>query len=169
MGERLALTALKLAYHENVIHSGPSLLSSEIKDHQIILTFENIGNGLKTKDGEPIGDLAIAGADKKFVWAKSKIEGNKVIVWATFKENYRMIAELCDKIGIKYREIHGDISHNQRQINMNDFRKDPEVRVMIANQSAGGTGINLIEASYSIYYSKGFKLEDVDYNNQFIV
>ena len=86
--------------------------------------------------------------------------GNKVIVWATFKENYKMIAELCDKIGIKYREIHGDISHNQRQINMNDFRKDPEVRVMIANQSAGGTGINLIEASYSIYYSKGFKLED---------
>ena len=31
---------------------------------------------------------------------------------------------------------------------------------MIANQSAGGVGINLVEASYSIYYSKGFKLED---------
>jgi sialate O-acetylesterase len=25
--------------------------------------------------------FAIAGEDKKFVWAKAKIEGNKVIVW----------------------------------------------------------------------------------------
>jgi SNF2 family DNA or RNA helicase len=31
---------------------------------------------------------------------------------------------------------------------------------MIANQKAGGVGINLVEASYSIYYSKSFSLED---------
>jgi sialate O-acetylesterase len=91
VGERLALSALKLAYHENVIHSGPSLLSSEIKDQQIILTFDNIGSGLKTKDGEPIGDLAIAGADKKFVWSKSKIEGNKIIVWAEGISNPKFV------------------------------------------------------------------------------
>ena len=91
VGERLALSALKLVYHENVIHSGPSLLSSEIKDQQILLTFDNIGSGLKTKDGEPIGDLAIAGADKKFVWAKSKIEGNKIIVWAEGVSNPKFV------------------------------------------------------------------------------
>ena len=43
---------------------------------------------------------------------------------------------------------------------MNAFRTDPEVGVMIANQGAGGVGVNLVEAGYSIYYSKGFKLED---------
>lgn len=84
----------------------------------------------------------------------------KVIVWSMFKENYLMIAELCTKLGIEYREIHGDISHKDREKNMVDFRTDDKVRVMIANQSAGGTGINLVEASYAIYYSKGFKLED---------
>jgi sialate O-acetylesterase len=31
-------------------------------------------------DGE-LKYFAIAGADKKFVWAKAKIEGNNVIVW----------------------------------------------------------------------------------------
>jgi SNF2 family DNA or RNA helicase len=84
---------------------------------------------------------------------------HKVIVWSEFKENYKMISELCTEMGIDYREIHGDIGHKERIESMNDFRKEPNVRVMIANQGAGGVGINLVEASYAIYYSKGFKLE----------
>lgn len=84
---------------------------------------------------------------------------HKVIVWANFKENYLMIAELCRSLGINYREIHGDIAHAVREKNMNNFRHDDSVRVMIANQSAAGVGVNLVEASYSIYYSKNFSLE----------
>jgi SNF2 family DNA or RNA helicase len=30
---------------------------------------------------------------------------------------------------------------------------------MIANQASGGIGINLVEASYSVFYSKNFSLE----------
>lgn len=84
----------------------------------------------------------------------------KVIVWAGFKENYRMIAELLQKKGIEYREIHGDIPDHQKQMNMREFRESDTVRVMVANQAAGGVGVNLVEARYSIYYSKGFRLED---------
>ncbi len=84
---------------------------------------------------------------------------HKVIVWASFKENYKMIAEVCTKMRVAYREIHGDIPNKERVQNMDDFRTDPNVRVMIANQGAAGVGINLVEASYSIYYSKGFQLE----------
>lgn len=86
--------------------------------------------------------------------------GSKVIVWSHFKENQRMITELCDSLKIEYREIHGDIPHSDREANMKAFRSNPNVRVMVANQAAGGVGINLVEASYMIYYSKGFKLED---------
>lgn len=85
---------------------------------------------------------------------------NKVIVWSIFKENYKMIAELCDALDIKYTELHGDLTSVQKNKSMDQFRNDPEIKVMIANQSAGGVGVNLIEANYSIYYSKGFKLED---------
>ena len=84
----------------------------------------------------------------------------KIIIWATFKENYKQIAEVCQRVGRVYKELHGDISHKDREIGMNEFRTDPSVTVMIANQGAGGVGVNLVEASYSIYYSKGFKLED---------
>ena len=85
---------------------------------------------------------------------------NKVIIWAGFKENYKMISELCESMDLEYRQIHGGISDAHKQRNMKDFREDPNIKVMIANQSAGGVGINLVEARYAIYYSKGFRLED---------
>lgn len=84
---------------------------------------------------------------------------HKVIVWCSFIENYKMVADLCTKLGLDYREIHGGISDRDKQKNMQEFREDSKVRVMIANQAAGGTGVNLVEASYMIYYSKNFSLE----------
>lgn len=84
----------------------------------------------------------------------------KVIIWAVFHENYKMIAEVCDGLGIKYTQIHGGIKQSEREEQMNAFRTDPDIGVMIANQGAGGVGVNLVEAGYSLYYSKGFKLED---------
>ncbi len=85
---------------------------------------------------------------------------HKVIVWCVFRENYAMIGELCDKLGIGYKLLTGDQSAKEKNENMDDFRQDNAIRVLVANQSAGGVGVNLVEASYSIYYSKGFKLED---------
>jgi SNF2 family DNA or RNA helicase len=85
---------------------------------------------------------------------------HKVIVWAAFRENYKMIARLCDELKIEWRALTGETPTKIRENVMEDFRKDPSVRVMIANQAAGGVGVNLVEASYSIYYSKSFRLED---------
>jgi sialate O-acetylesterase len=82
VGERLALQAIHLAYGENIIYSGPLYQSSITEKDKIIIQFSHTGNGLTTTDGEPPSEFAIAGADKKFVWAKTKIENNKVIVWS---------------------------------------------------------------------------------------
>ncbi|MEJ7677123.1 MAG: sialate O-acetylesterase [Segetibacter sp.] len=89
IGVRLALSAEKVAYGEkDVVHSGPIYQSSKIEGDKIIVTFDNIGSGLITSDSEELNRFAIAGADKKFVWAKAKIvpgtpsgEGNTVVVW----------------------------------------------------------------------------------------
>ncbi len=81
VGERLAIAAQKIAYQENIVHSGPIFQSFQIENNKVILTFANIGSGLVSHDGESLSEFAIAGADKKFVWAKATIEGNKVIVW----------------------------------------------------------------------------------------
>ncbi len=82
VGERLALAAEKIAYGEkDIVYSGPIYQSSTIEGNKIIISFTNTGSGLITNDGEELSQFAIAGADKKFVWAKAKIEGDKVIVW----------------------------------------------------------------------------------------
>jgi len=82
VGKRLALAAQKLAYSdEDVVYSGPIYRSMEIKGNKIILTFTNTDGGLITRGGDELKHFAIAGADKKFLWAKAKIEGDKVIVW----------------------------------------------------------------------------------------
>ncbi len=38
------------------------------------------GTGLMNNDGEELSEFAIAGANKKFVWAKAQIDGDKVVV-----------------------------------------------------------------------------------------
>ncbi|HEX5652501.1 MAG TPA: sialate O-acetylesterase [Chitinophagaceae bacterium] len=87
VGERLALAAMKIAYNENIVHSGPLYHSSVREGNRIIISFTNTGSGLITNDGEEPGEFAIAGADKKFKWAKAKIEGDKIIVWNEEVEN----------------------------------------------------------------------------------
>lgn len=82
VGIRLALAARQLAYNEQLVYSGPVYQSAQIKDNKIIISFQHIGGGLITNDGEELSEFVIAGADKKFVWAKAKIEGDKITVWS---------------------------------------------------------------------------------------
>jgi len=87
IGERLALAAQKMIYGENIVYSGPIYQSSKTEGNKIILTFDHIGSGLVTNDGEELSEFAIAGADKKFLWAKAKIDGDKIIVWSETVSN----------------------------------------------------------------------------------
>jgi sialate O-acetylesterase len=82
VGKRLALAAQKVAYgDEEVVYSGPIYQSMRVKASKIIITFTNIGSGLIAKGGGELKHFAIAGTDKKFIWAKAEIKGDKVIVW----------------------------------------------------------------------------------------
>jgi sialate O-acetylesterase len=80
VGDRLALAAEKIAYGENIVYSGPLYQSSKIEGNKIIISLMHTGTGLTTNDGEPPAEFAIAGEDKKFVWADAKIDGDKIIV-----------------------------------------------------------------------------------------
>ncbi|MDD5184431.1 MAG: sialate O-acetylesterase [Paludibacter sp.] len=82
VGNRLALAARKLAYNDSkVVYSGPLYKSMKVTDRKIELTFSQIGSGLEAKGQIELNGFAIAGADRKFVWAKAEIKNNKVIVW----------------------------------------------------------------------------------------
>jgi sialate O-acetylesterase len=83
VGKRLALWAEKQAYgDQKVVYSGPLYQSMKVQGNKITLQFTSTGSGLMAKGGKELKYFAIAGADKKFVWANAAIEGNKVIVWS---------------------------------------------------------------------------------------
>lgn len=81
VGERLALQAMKISYGEkDLVSSGPVFKSQRIEENKIILTFDNIGSGLKSGNGEELAHFAIAGEDKNFVWGTAAIVNNEVVV-----------------------------------------------------------------------------------------
>ncbi len=106
VGNRLALAARGIAYGEKFTWSGPEYRSGKVKGDKVVLSFNFTGDGLfgagsrsdnvpspKTSDGvtlnynlakgwinSPLTGFAIAGEDRKFVWAKAEIEGDKVVV-----------------------------------------------------------------------------------------
>ncbi|HEY4288834.1 MAG TPA: sialate O-acetylesterase [Puia sp.] len=82
VGDRLALAAEGIAYGENIVYSGPVYQSSAISAGKMTISFTHTGGGLVTADGGEPQEFAIAGADKNFVWANAKIEGDKVVVWS---------------------------------------------------------------------------------------
>ncbi len=83
VGERLALIARHFLYGEkDLVFSGPLYQSSRIEGNKIIVSFLHTGSGLISIDGEPLSQFAIAGADRKFVWANARITGDKVEVWS---------------------------------------------------------------------------------------
>ena len=82
VGKRLALAAQRMAYNDKtVVNSGPIFKSFKIIGNKIEISFSGIGGGLVSKGGE-LKYFSIAGADKKFSWAKAIIEGNRVVVWS---------------------------------------------------------------------------------------
>jgi sialate O-acetylesterase len=104
VGERLARLALARTYQQTVVDSGPRFKALHIAEGKARLTFTHADGGLVAKplpahyqptsmspalkplvrhspDGELEG-FALCGADKKWVWATAKIEGEAVVVWS---------------------------------------------------------------------------------------
>lgn len=80
VGRRMARWALKDVYRQRLTNA-PVFSKAEIKGSKIILTFNEVGTGLKIRDGDKLNEFAIAGDDKKWVWADARIIGkNKIEV-----------------------------------------------------------------------------------------
>jgi sialate O-acetylesterase len=92
VGVRLSLVARHLVYGEDIVYTGPTYDSMKVEGNKVLITFKNTGGGLAigTPPWTPSGKIppvaselkgfAIAGADKKWVWAQARINGDQVVV-----------------------------------------------------------------------------------------
>ncbi len=85
VGRRLSLVARHLVYGEKrVVFSGPEFSKMQIDPpggNRIRLHFTHVHGGLTIKAGDrKLTGFAIAGPDKKFVWADAAIDGDTIVV-----------------------------------------------------------------------------------------
>jgi sialate O-acetylesterase len=82
VGERLALQAMKITYGDkSILSGGPIRKSARLEGDRIIVSFDNVGSGLVSGNGEELSHFAIAGEDGVYQWANAEIKSNEVVVW----------------------------------------------------------------------------------------
>lgn len=82
VGQRLAALALAKDYgRADVVHSGPTYESMKVDGSTIRVKFAHAAGGLVVR-GEAPTHFVVAGADRAFVPAQARVEGDEVVVWA---------------------------------------------------------------------------------------
>ncbi len=79
VGKRLARWALARDYGKPIVCQSPLYKSMETQGDKIVLTFDTAGSSLDSFDVPELKGFAIAGADKKFVWAQARILGKNQV------------------------------------------------------------------------------------------
>ena len=90
VGKRLSNIALHKDYNVTISFSGPLLDFVNVIGTTLEVHFR-YGEGLKSTDNQAVNDVFIAGSDKRFVPAESKIVNNTLVVWSSEIENPRFV------------------------------------------------------------------------------
>lgn len=118
VGRRLARWALAKDYgFKDLVHSGPLFESMTVEGDKIRIKFKHIGGGLVAKGGVELKGFAIAGEDRKFVWADAKIEGDTVVV---------SNSSVTNPVAVRYAWANNPICnlYNKAELPASPFRTD---------------------------------------------
>jgi len=134
VGHRLALWARRDVYGEkNLVVSGPLYKGMAVEGGKIRISFEYTGSGLMAADKGPdtpgvapvpsadgvLKGFAVAGADRKWFWAKAEISGRDVVVYAD---------EIKEPVAVRYAHRAnpmGDCNlYNKEGLPASPFRTD---------------------------------------------
>lgn len=82
ISDRMAYAAMGMVYGGYETYTAPTLKNSEIKDGSVYVSFNNIGNGVKSK-GDTVYGFAVCGKDGVYVQANAEVSGeNSVRIWS---------------------------------------------------------------------------------------
>ena len=117
VGERLANVALAETYSQkNIAYKSPVFRDFKIENSKVTISFENVTNGLISKNGE-LKSFYIAGNNKVFVKAIAKIIGNVVVVSSN---------EVKTPVAVRFGFTNSDMPNlfNTEGLPVNLFRTD---------------------------------------------
>ncbi len=77
-----------------------------------------------------------------------KTANHKVLIFSQFVEMLSLLKEELIKRSIDFEYLDGKSSSTQREISVNNFQNNDNLRVFLISLKAGGTGLNLTAADY---------------------
>jgi SNF2 family DNA or RNA helicase len=103
----------------------------------------------------PIANNRIAALEAAIEYAA----GSQFVVWTIFRATYKAISDALTKLGISHAMLTGDESAEDRATNIEKFQAG-ELKALIGHPKAGGVGVNLTAAKFSIHYTRSYSLTD---------
>ena len=82
----------------------------------------------------------------------------KAIVWTSFTDNADWLRHRLKAYGAV--TVHGKMTIDRRNYNLDRFKHDPECRVLIATPGAAKEGLTLTVANFAIFFDRSFSLDD---------
>ncbi|KNY29823.1 sialate O-acetylesterase [Pseudobacteroides cellulosolvens] len=143
VGMRSALYALGKVYGKNVVPSGPIYKAMTKEGNKIRVTFDYTGSGLmvgqktgldpvKMVPGGVLKGFAIAGSDKKFVWADAVIEDDSIVLSSS---------SVSAPEAVRYSWSDNPIGnlYNKEGFPASPFRTDIDNRLAVIDGTGSGT------------------------------
>jgi sialate O-acetylesterase len=88
VGRRLALWARAQTYgRKRLVYSGPLFAGLEAEGNSLRVSFEHVGRGLRSTDGEPLRAFEIASEEGEYLPANAIVDGDDVLVFSEFVES----------------------------------------------------------------------------------
>lgn len=87
-------------------------------------------------------------------------EGKKLVVIARFVPEINAICKMLEKKQIRYSLIMGGVKDRDEQVEQ--FQKDPEVHVFVGQIATAGLGITLTSASTMVFYSLDYSMSNFE-------
>ena len=83
----------------------------------------------------------------------------KVIFFTTYVDTVKMVHDRCKELGIKDVQIYGETSKNVNDL-LDKFRKEDDIRVLVATIQTLATGVTLTEANTVVFCNMPYRSAD---------
>lgn len=147
------------AVNTNIKMTNPMMQLRKIVNHPYLVKWE-----VDIETGDYIVDEAMVSDSGKLAVMDQMLkrlikDGHKVLIFSQLTMMLDVLADYLSMRGIKFGRLDGRMNLEERAVDMDNFRNDPDMPVFLVSTRAGGLGINLTAADTVIIY-------DSDWNPQ---
>lgn len=121
----------------------------------LVIRLQQVSSGYVVDEDGMVVDLVAPESNPRLQALESTLALTlgKSIIWCRFTREIELVAGLLTRLGIKHVLYHGPVKQADRELAIDRFQKDPEVRVFVGQPQAGGQGLDLSAAEDIIWFS----------------